>query len=304
MRQTHQRQGVLSAIGEERSPQGLAALLAHPLTRVIVPGRREIRSLRHETVLHLVESRIVEIGGDRRQHRLQRVRAAETGVPVVCACDLIEVDESLGDRRQRLGKILETRAQTTQHRALVVRVRHDRPLVAERQQEVLCAGAHRRFAADVEELGVPEGAGGVLIVARPLKRQLLVRPRAGPDRHGEPDRLEVEVEPRPTERRYLRMRGGGEVVGGRAVLRRRAAGAHREQPARLRLLRAAPGEERAIERSAALRSRGDRRQRVGEHHLEAGDPARHLRHEVADLPRDLDLTEEAVVVAFASVDEA
>jgi hypothetical protein len=45
----------------------------------------------------------------------------------------------------------------------------------------------------VEELALVERTVGVLDRTRPLERQLFVRPRAGPDRHGELNRLEVQV---------------------------------------------------------------------------------------------------------------
>ena len=61
-----------------------------------------------------------------------------------------------------------------------------------------------------------ELAGGPLDVARPLEGKLLPGPRAGPDRHGELDRLEVEVEAREGQGGQVG-RGLGDAVGGAAA---------------------------------------------------------------------------------------
>lgn len=57
-----------------------------------------------------------------------------------------------------------------------------------------------------------EGAVGVLDRARPLERQLFVRPRPGPDGYGELDGLEVEVVARV---RQVAKQIGGARIGER-----------------------------------------------------------------------------------------
>ena len=64
-----------------------------------------------------------------------------------------------------------------------------------------------------------ERAVGILPVARPLHRDLLVRARARPQRHRRPDGLEIEEVARPGEGGELRRGAGRELglaVGGRA----------------------------------------------------------------------------------------
>ena len=86
------------------------------------------------------------------------------------------------------------------------------PVVADRRcrNQALRERAARILSRGVEKRRqLRERAVGVLPMARPLHRDLLVRPRARPHRHGGADGLEVEEVARPRE--------GGQLRGGRGV---------------------------------------------------------------------------------------
>ena len=191
---------------------------------------------------------------------------------------------------------------------LEVVVDEDGAFVAERRQQSLGGGAHGRLAAGVEKLEVLELAAPRLHVARPLEDELLEGLRAGPRRHGELHRLEVEVVPGVRQR--------GEELGGRRVdgARRDVDGrGGRAGPGEIELVAAGAGQlallllaerdERALEGAPALRARLDGRQRPGEQLVEAAHPPGDVCHERARLVGDRDLVQQAAVVAAAGVDE-
>jgi hypothetical protein len=105
----------------------------------------------------------------------------------------VEVDESQGDGVELGGEVRIPHTAFAQYAPFEVRVREHGALATNGVDERLQAQAHRRFARRVEELAMVERSVRMLDRARPLERQLFVRPRAGPDRHGELNRLEVQV---------------------------------------------------------------------------------------------------------------
>src|SRR6185436_3819525 len=112
---------------------------------------------------------------------------------VVPARDWMEVDDALGECLEARGEIDVACRELVQHAPLVWRVDEYRAPRAERPQQALGERAHRWSAVELEKLGVLDRSAALLDVARPLKRQCLEGPRAGEDRHGRPDRLEVQV---------------------------------------------------------------------------------------------------------------
>jgi hypothetical protein len=105
----------------------------------------------------------------------------------------VEVDESQGDGVELGGEVRIPHTAFAQYAPFEVRVREHGAVAANRLDEYLQARAHRRVARRVEEVAMVERSVRMLDRARPLERQLFVRPRAGPDRHGELNRLEVQV---------------------------------------------------------------------------------------------------------------
>ena len=121
---------------------------------------------------------------------------------------------------QRGREVRERVRELQQHAALERRVVDDeRAAVADRRDQRLGERAARIVARPCRgRAAVRQRSVGVLPVARPLHRDLLVRARALPQRHGRAHGLEVDVVARPRER--VELRDGRGVQLGRAVARR------------------------------------------------------------------------------------
>src|SRR5665647_1679012 len=96
MGDAYQRQRVESAVLEQGTADGLTAVRRRFGRHGFVEG-----GLCRESVLHVDEQRVVELGIDGRKHRLERVRAVERGVTVVIAGEAQQVDEAPHDRLER-----------------------------------------------------------------------------------------------------------------------------------------------------------------------------------------------------------
>src|SRR5665648_543564 len=303
MGDAYQRQRVESAVLEQGTADGLTAIRRRFGRHGFVEG-----GLCRESVLHVDEQRVVELGIDGRKHRLERVRAVERGVTVVIAGEAQQVDEAPHDRLERRGEVGEHARHLHQAPLLEIVVHEDGTFAAEHREQGLGGGAHGRLAADVEEFEMLQLAVSRLHVARPLEDELLEGFRAGPQRHGELYRLEVEVVPgvrqRGEELGGRRVEGAGRDVDGRGGL----AGPGEVElvvpgAGQLALLHLAERDERALERTPALGPRLDGRQRPREQFVEPAHPPGDVRHQRARLVGDRDLAQQAAVVAAAGVDE-
>src|SRR5665647_2804045 len=102
MGDAYQRQRVESAVLEQGTADGLTAIRRRFGRHGFVEA-----GLCRESVLHVDEQRVVELGIDGRKHRLERVRAVERGVTVVIAGEAQQVDEAPHDRLERRGEVGE-----------------------------------------------------------------------------------------------------------------------------------------------------------------------------------------------------
>src|SRR5450756_2902115 len=93
MGDAYQRQRVESAVLEQGTADGLTAIRRRFGRHGFVEG-----GLCRESVLHVDEQGVVELGIDGRKHRLERVRAVERGVTVVIAGCLLYTSDAADDR--------------------------------------------------------------------------------------------------------------------------------------------------------------------------------------------------------------